>query len=51
MARVCRRSASLYFVARTNEVKSGSGIKARRSYPDFAPLNPGYGYGPFDIAV
>ena len=28
--------------SRMNEVKSGSGIEARRSYPDFAPLHPGY---------
>ena len=26
-------------------------IEASRSYPAFAPLNPGYDYGPFDIAV
>jgi len=25
-----------------SEAKSGSGLKARRSSPDFAPLNPGY---------
>ena len=37
---VCRRSASLFlsFVARMNGVKSGSGVKACRSYPDIAPL-------------
>ena len=40
-----------FFVARMNEVKSGSGMKARRSYPDIAPLIRATGYGPFDIAV
>ena len=45
---VCRRSASLIsFVARMNEVKSGSGMKARRSCPDIAPLIRATGYGPF----
>jgi hypothetical protein len=32
-------------------VKSGIGVKARRSSPDFAPLNPGYSPSLFDIAV
>jgi hypothetical protein len=39
------------FVARMSEAKSGNNIKARRSYPDIAPLIRATGYGPYDIAV
>jgi hypothetical protein len=41
---ILRRSASFisFFVAGWNEVKSGSGIEAFRSSPDYASLHPGY---------